>query len=201
VMGVEVVATEEVSWITPVGFQREKRAILERCLSGDHAAFEILVRENEGRVFGLLYSLTGNAEEARDLTQDTFIRVYRRLHLYDPQRPFMGWLFAVARNIYRDSMRRRKKTLSLEKLDEDGTLTLQDREVDAETAAIESESYSRVWEALQRLDPEQREILVLKDISDLSYADIAGILNVPEGTVASRVYYARRAIRNLLIEA
>lgn len=200
-MGAEVVTVERACGAPSSGIQQEERAILERCLSGDHTAFEYLVKENEGRVFGLLYSLTGNAEEARDLTQDTFIRIYRRLHLYDPQKSFRGWLFTIARNIYRDSVRRRKKTLSLEQLWEDGPFTPQDPEADVERSAIEKERCGLVWEALHRLNLEQREILILKDISDMSYAEIAGILNVPEGTVASRVFYARQALRKSITDA
>jgi len=168
--------------------------------SYDHSAFEQVVRQNEGCLFGFLYSLTGNADEARDLTQETFIRVYRRLHMYDPDRPFKNWLFTVARNLYRDSLRKRSRTVSLDKLAEDGFLSVRDPHADPERSAIERETRSCIWAALQQLDPDEREVLVLKDISGMNYTEIAGLMNIPAGTVASRIYYARRSLRLLLEE-
>lgn len=81
-------------------------ASLQQCLKGDHKAFEPIVLHFEHRVFGLLYALTGSVEDARDLTQDTFIRAWRRLDQYDPERAFAPWVLTIARNLYRDHMRR-----------------------------------------------------------------------------------------------
>jgi len=167
-------------------------------ISSDHNAFEQVVKQYEGCLFGFLYSLTGNADEARDLTQETFIRVYRRLPLYDPDRPFKNWLLTVARNLYRDSIRKRSRTVSLDKLAEEGFFSVRDPQSDPEQSAIERETRSNLWTALQQLDPDEREVLVLKDISEMNYSEIAGLMNIPAGTVASRIYYARRSLRVLL---
>lgn len=90
-------------------------APLQQCRKGDHRAFEQIVRHYEHRVFGLLYALTGSVEDARDLTQDTFIRAWRRLDQYDPERAFAPWVLTIARNLYRDHMRRAGKFSAVER--------------------------------------------------------------------------------------
>ena len=167
-------------------------------VSPDHEAFERVVKQYERSLFGFLYSLTGNPDEALDLAQETFIRVYRRLHLYDPDRPFKNWLFKVARNLYRDSFRKRRMTVSLDKLTEEGHLSVGDPQADTEKSTIDSETRSCIWTAMQMLDPDEREVLVLKDISGMKYSEISRLMNIPAGTVASRIYYARRSLRILL---
>jgi len=169
-------------------------------VSTDHEAFEKVVKQNERYLFSLLYSLTGNADEALDLTQETFIRVYRRLHLYDPDRPFKNWLLTIARNLYKDSLRKKRITVSLDKLTEEKSLFLRDPQADTERSTIEGETRSFIRVAMQMLNPEEREVLVLKDMSGMNYSEIARLLNIPAGTVASRVYYARRSLRILLEE-
>jgi len=167
-------------------------------VSPDHEAFEKVVKQSEGYLFGFLYSLTGNADEALDLTQETFIRVYRRLHLYDSDRPFKNWLLTIARNLYKDSLRKKRITVSLDKLTEEKSLLLRDLQADTERSTIERETRSFIRVAMQMLNPEEREVLVLKDMSGMIYSEIARLLNIPAGTVASRVYYARRSLRILL---
>ncbi|MFC1628619.1 RNA polymerase sigma factor [Gemmatimonadota bacterium] len=177
-----------------------EKILLQRCSQGEHEAYEPVVRHCEQRVFGLLYALTGSVEDARDLTQDTFIRAWRRLDRYDPEQAFLPWVFTIARNLYRDHMRRVKESRSLEIMLDDGSLTLSDHHASSDHHAITEERRALVWKALNRLDDDERELLVLKDISGLSYAELSQMMRIPKGTVASRVFYARDALRRLLPE-
>ena len=180
---------------------REKeRNFLQRCSQGEREAFEPIVRHCEQRVFGLLYAMTGSVEDARDLTQDTFIRAWHRLDRYDPDLAFMPWVLTIARNLYRDHMRRVKENHSLEVMLDEGSLTLSDHHTGTDHHAIREERRALVWKALNRLDDAARELLVLKDISGLSYAELSLMMRIPKGTVASRVFYARDALRRLLPE-
>jgi RNA polymerase sigma-70 factor (ECF subfamily) len=178
----------------------QERLLLQRCREGDSDAYEPIVRGHEQKVFGLLYSLTGSVEDARDLTQETFIRIWRTLDRYDPERPFAPWALMIARNLYRDHMRRRKPTGSVEAMQEEGSLTLTDPGAGTDHRAVENETRALIWTALNRLDTATRELLVLKDISGLGYDELSWMLGIPRGTVASRVFHARAALRRLLPE-
>ena len=111
-------------------------ASLQQCLKGDHKAFEPIVLHFEQRVFGLLYTLTGSVEDARDLTQDTFIRAWRRLDQYDPERAFAPWVLTIARNLYREHMRRAGKFSAVEVMLDEESHTLS--EYNAGTATTPS---------------------------------------------------------------
>jgi RNA polymerase sigma-70 factor (ECF subfamily) len=178
--------------------RERERDLLRRCRRGESDAYEPIVRHHEQKVFGLLYALTGSVEDARDLTQDTFIRAWRRINQYDPERPFAPWALMIARNLHHDQYRRTKKTLSVESMTEEGSLILSDEHADTERHAISEETRSRIWTALNRLDEAKREPLVLKDISELSYEELSWMMGIPRGTVASRVFHARQALRRLL---
>lgn len=186
--------------IAPEMNREREQELLQRCGRGDHEAFEPIVRHCEQRVFALLYALTGSVEDARDLTQDTFIRAWRRLDQYDPERAFAPWVLTIARNLYRDHMRRARETRSVEVMLDAGSLTLRDHGAGTDHHAIREETRTLIWNALNRLDDTARELLVLKDISGLSYAELSQMMRIPEGTVASRVFYARDALRRLLPE-
>lgn len=170
------------------------REAVERCLAGEKAAFEIVLQRYERKVFGLLYSLTSDPELARDLTQETFIRAWRKLDLFDPARSLPTWLFTIARNLLCDH-RRRHDPAVLRLGDQTGELALPDPGPAPDAALVDSGLRQLVREALARLPVRQREVLVLKDIQELDYAAVADILGVPRGTIASRVHHARQALR------
>jgi RNA polymerase sigma-70 factor (ECF subfamily) len=159
-----------------------ERQLLLKCRAGDWKSYEPIVRAYEGRVYGLALGLLRDPEDARDLAQDALVRAFQSLDLYDPDRPFLGWLLGICRNLCIDHLRRRRSNVRIDR------------------ASIVAETRSLVWQAMERLSDEHREVLVLKDLQELEYADIARILNIPQGTVASRVYYARRALRVALEE-
>ena len=177
--------------------RRTEQALLDRCRRGEGAAFEPIVREYEAPLVSLLYRISGDWEEARDLAQETFLKAWRRIYTYDPTRSFRNWLFAVARNLHRDLYRHRRTIPAHVAFASDRSGQLPDPQLSPEGALIVKERRERVWRALERLNPRDRQILVLKEIEDLRYTDIAHLLDIPEGTVASRIYHARRALKEV----
>lgn len=178
-----------------------ERALLRKCRAGDWDAYEAIVRAYEHRVYGMALGLVREPEDARDLTQDVFIRAFEALDLYDPDRPFLGWLLGICRNMCIDFIRRRRRYVRIDEEPDDGRkVQLPDPKAGTDSSLLRSQTRALIWEALGRLSDDHRVVLVLKDLQDLEYAEIARILNIPQGTVASRVYYARRALREILEE-
>ncbi len=188
-----MVSVHQVDCVAGGAVDLSDREAVSLCLEGETAAFEPLVKRYEQRVFGFLYTLIPDTELARDLTQDTFVRAWQMLHRFDPHRPLINWLLAIARNLMRDDRRRSRRILRpIEPVMSENIL------IDpgpAPDAGIENEDRRRVLgEALARLPAREREVIILKDLEALSYAEIAQILGIPTGTVASRVFSARRAL-------
>ena len=175
-----------------------ERELLKKCRAGDWEAYEPIVRAYEGRLYGLSLGLLHNPEDARDLVQDTFVRAFKSLELYDLDRPFLAWILSVCRNLCIDFLRRRRYSYSLDAERDGQPLQVPDPQERADRPTLDGETRSMIWEALGRLSDEHREVLVLKDMQELEYGEIAQILNIPQGTVASRVYYARRSLRETL---
>jgi RNA polymerase sigma-70 factor (ECF subfamily) len=145
-----------------------------------------------------MLAMTGDYDDARDLTQETFIRAYQRIRQFQIGRPLAPWLLAIARNQFRDDRRRRREHVRLDEQTTDQISAAPDQMSGGERRAMADSARRKVWEALGRMRAHEREILVLKDITELGYAEIAAILGIPRGTVASRVYNARRTLARLL---
>lgn len=183
-------------------------ALLRRCLAGDAAAWERLVEQNNRRIFNLCYRFTGSRDEAEDLTQEVFIRMYRTLSSYDVQRgAFTTWVTTVTRNLLVDHFRKRKMDRMTESLDagsgpEEEGLSLAEKLADGGVAPDRHvgrrETQELVQKALEKLSPELREAVILRDLQDMDYREIAQALNVPEGTVKSRINRGRTELARLL---
>lgn len=183
-------------------------ALLRRCLAGDAAAWERLVEQNNRRIFNLCYRFTGSRDEAEDLTQEVFIRMYRTLSSYDVQRgAFTTWVTTVTRNLLVDHFRKRKMDRMTDSLDagsgpEEEGLSLAEKLADGGVAPDRHvgrrETQELVQQALQKLSPELREAVILRDLQDMDYREIARALNVPEGTVKSRINRGRTELARLL---
>lgn len=183
----------------------EERTLLLRCRRGEGAAYAPLVHAYEARIQRLLHALVGDHEEARDLTQDTFVKAWRRLDRYDPDRPFLPWLSTIARRLGTEQLRtrsRRRRWL-VPSSSQTGRDTLIPEAVDPSTPdrqVAHRELGERLQNALDRLSPTLRETVVLKDVLELGYDEVAALQGIPRGTVASRVYHARRALAETLWE-
>ena len=185
---------------------REQEAqIVRRVLEGDVNAFEDLVTEHEKGVYAIAQRMTGNAEDAADMTQETFIKAYNSLSSFRGDSKFSVWLYRIATNVCLDFLRSRsrKPTVSLSVEDDDGEETQMD-------IADESQSPEQLLErgltrdavrrGLKSLSPEYRQILLLREIQGLSYEEIAEALALEVGTVKSRIFRARKRLCAFLLE-
>ncbi len=174
--------------------QRDAQCVAE-CLAGDDRAWEHLVQEHSRLVYALCYRFTGQAETARDLTQDVFIRVFRSLHAFDPQAGgFRTWLMRLTRNLLIDDYRKNKKHRVVDPL-EDKIAVLEQRsgiDSQADRTLRAREAADLLQAALSRLPPDQREAVILRDVQGMEYREIAGTLEIAEGTVKSRINRGRR---------
>lgn len=183
-------------------------SLVRRCLAGDAAAWEDLVHRYHRRIYNICFRFTGSATDADDLTQEVFIKMYRTLGSYDLERgAFMTWLTTVSRNLLVDHFRKRKQdrlTDSLEATarDSEDAPSIGERLPDAAPppdARVQSgETQQLVQRALQKLSPELREAVILRDLQDMDYKEIALALKVPEGTVKSRINRGRTELARLL---
>jgi RNA polymerase sigma-70 factor, ECF subfamily len=183
-------------------------ALVRRCVSGDAAAWQEIVQQYHRRIYNICYRFSGSAEDASDLAQEVFIKMYRTLSTYDTSRAsFMTWVTTVTRNLLVDHFRKGKYDRITDSLDaapasqEDGlTLAeqLEDKAASPESRVRSRETQKLVHEGLRRLSPELREAVILRDLQDLDYKDIAKVLNVPEGTVKSRINRGRTELARLL---
>ena len=175
--------------------------LVERCLSGDDAAWEQLVRLHTRRVYGLCYRFTGRDSEAQDLTQDVFLRVFRSLASFrSTEGSFTTWLARLTRNLLIDHYRRTRNervTDSIEEqlpgIEERHTVTAR-----PDSAVAGREASELLQGALAKLSPELRETIILRDLQDMEYREIAEVLSIPEGTVKSRLNRGRAELARLL---
>jgi RNA polymerase sigma-70 factor (ECF subfamily) len=177
-----------------------ERELIRKCKAGDTRFYEPLVRAYEPSGLRLAVAMMGNTEDAQDALQEAFIKTYDTLHRFDLRRPFGPWFFQILRNQCRDMLRSRKAKFRMEEVDE----LLEERPADAERGPerLHQRNSARtvLWKGLERIGPEHREVLVLKELEGFRYGEIAQILEIPEGTVASRLYHARNALREALLE-
>jgi RNA polymerase sigma-70 factor (ECF subfamily) len=166
-------------------------ALVERCRQGDDLAWEQLVRSCQGRVYALAYHYLGGVEQARDLTQEVFVRIYQQLGTYEGN-GFMAWLLHITRNLCIDQIRRRKARPPAEDLlAEDNEWAMPDTAPDPEQSWLRDGRKRLVYEALRHLNGPSREMILLKDIQGLQLKEIATMLGLPIGTVKSRSNRAR----------
>jgi RNA polymerase sigma-70 factor (ECF subfamily) len=164
--------------------------------AGDRQAFTLLVRRHQERVFRFVQRMLGDREEAMDLTQETFIRAYRGLPGWRPEARFGTWLFQIAHNATLDVLRRRAR-VEFVPLDagtpEEAAFDPRDTAPLPQDRLADRQRIGLLEHALRALPAEQREILLLRELEDMSYAEIAATLGINEGTVKSRLARARVA--------
>jgi RNA polymerase sigma-70 factor (ECF subfamily) len=158
-----------------------------------------LVRAYEPAGLRLALAMMGNLDDAQDALQMAFIKTYDTLPRFDLRRPFGPWFFQILRNQCRDMLRSRKAKFNVEALGERMDQHPADSEWSPERVRQRSAAKELLWRGLERIGAEHREILVLKELEGFRYAEIAQILEIPEGTVASRLYHARNALREALV--
>jgi len=179
----------------------QDQELVRRCLNGENPAWEGLVRAHSRKVYNLCYRFTGRIQDAEDLTQEVFIKVFQTLRSYDSaQGTFSTWLNRVARNHLVDHYRRTRKDRVTSSLDDDSTpLPELPSPRAAPTASVESRERRELLQmALDQMSPDLREAVVLRDLQDLDYQEIAQVLGVPQGTVKSRINRGRLELARVI---
>lgn len=184
--------------------EASESALIERWRGGEQRAFEELVARYEKRVYNLAYRMSGNADDASDLAQEAFVRVFTALPSFKGQSSFATWLYRIATNVCLDELRRRGRqpVLSLDQpvAMEEGPVARQT--VDPAAGPLDelerTELRAAVQDGISALQPEHRAVIILRDLQGLPYEEIAGVLACSLGTVKSRLNRARLALRERL---
>jgi RNA polymerase sigma-70 factor (ECF subfamily) len=169
----------------------EQAELLRRCRDGDELAWEELVRRHQARVHAIAYGYAGGEDEARDLCQEIFVRIFRRLDTCDDPEKFVPWMIRIARNAGIDHTRRRKARPPRQDVPAEEVRDLAAGGPGPEEALMQDRRKRLVMRALQRLSKINKEIILLKDIQGLPLDEIARTLDLPLGTVKSRSSRAR----------
>jgi RNA polymerase sigma-70 factor (ECF subfamily) len=165
-----------------------------RAQSGDRAAFGVLASQYLDRVYRVAYSVVRNHEDAADIAQETLVRAYRTLDRFDPDRPLFPWLYQIARNLGINRIQRvRKREASLPEFD-----VIEARERGPAESLLHESEAERVRRAIAELPEHHRRIIELCHFDDCSYNEMAEILDIPVGTVMSRLYHARKRLQKVL---
>ena len=177
-------------------------SLVSRCLRGDDTAWEELVRQHTRKVYALCYRFTGSGSEAQDLTQEVFLRGFRTLRTFrSAEGSFATWLARVTRNLLIDHYRRSRQERVTDSIEEQLPML---EEAGATAAArpdtvLAGREASEILQAtLQKLSPDLREAVILRDLQEMEYREIAGVLEIPEGTVKSRINRGRAELARLL---
>ena len=185
-------------------------AIVVKCLHGDSLAWTELVRAHHGRVYGMCYRFTNSTHDAEDLTQDIFLKVYGSLRAFDGTRGSLAvWVTTMTRNHLVDHYRRSRLQRASDSLDagwddtaeelgRSASFHLEDTRPGPHAAALQHELEREVQAALASVSPELREAVILRDLQDMDYKEIAMVLRVPEGTVKSRISRGRAELARIL---
>ena len=190
----------------PVSAVSDDAALVERARANDPGAFDELVERYKQRIYGTVYHMTSNHEDANDLAQETFIRAFKNLHRFKGDSSFYTWIYRIAVNTtinFLNSHRRRSKNhLSLDDVDarvqDDPDFIERTRGEGPASEVAANELMEQLNAAMQKLSADHRLVVTLYDIQGLSHAEIAKITNSSEGTVRSRLYYARLQLQQLL---
>jgi RNA polymerase sigma-70 factor (ECF subfamily) len=181
--------------------------LVRRCVAGDAAAWEEIVQTYNRRIYNICFRFAGSATDAEDLAQEVFIKMYRTLATYDSSKgAFVTWVTTITRNLLVDHFRKTKQDRITDSLDatsphEDAqplSEQIQDQSAPPDQHVRRREASEAIHAALSKLSPELREAVILRDLQDFDYREIATVLKVPEGTVKSRINRGRAELARLL---
>jgi RNA polymerase sigma-70 factor (ECF subfamily) len=178
--------------------EMDDQTLANACRTGDEAAWNALVERYGRRVYGIAYHFTLRKEDAEELSQEIFLKVFENLHRFDGQYAFGAWIVSLARNLCIDQYRRRKREKSFVHVSDESVMPLLPAGDDPARNALQKERTKLLFEAIAELPDELSEILILRDLDGLSYDEIAAALELPEGTVKSRLFRARAETAKLI---
>ena len=172
----------------------DEENLIAQAQKGNRNAFGTLVRSHYDGVIRVVYRMCGDVQLAEDAAQEAFLRAWLKLSTFQPRSPFRNWLYRIAINAALDALRHKPE----ETIEDEETITLTDPAPNPETAFIEKERAEALQQAVRALPEAARSVLVLREYGELSYQEIAGVLEIPVGTVMSRLNYARNRLRETL---
>ena len=182
-------------------------SLVQRAKNGELPAFDSLILRYRQRLYAVIYNMTMNAEDAADLTQETFVKAFRSLAKFSEKSSFYTWLYRIGVNLTLTHLKRRKirKFFSFDQASEDGGMSKDLDAVSSTTAtsvkkALNNELHEKLNEALSKLSDKHRTIVVLFEIDGLGHKEIAKIMKCTEGTVRSRLFYAKQQLQSYLSE-
>ena len=173
-------------------------SLIAATLAGDSSAFGRLVQQYQDRLYNSLLRVLGSADDAADIVQDAFVQAYTKLESFRGGSQFYTWLYRIAFNLAMSHMRRHHKKTSLDEMKTLVGAEPTDGQPTVESGLIEQERAELIHDSLAELSFEHRQIIVLREIDGSSYEEIAEILDLPVGTVRSRLFRARLELRDLL---
>jgi RNA polymerase sigma-70 factor (ECF subfamily) len=172
--------------------------LVAQAARGRIPAFKELVERYQRRTYFFALGMVHNPDDAYDLSQEAFVRVHKHLKRFDPNFPFKVWLFHILSNLCKNHLRQRKTRENVVvSSDDERTLTIPDYR-DPETAMDKTETQAQVWKAIGQLPEKFREIIILSHFQEMPYDQMAQVLEIPRGSVMSRLYYARLKLREIL---
>jgi RNA polymerase sigma-70 factor (ECF subfamily) len=184
----------------------QEKILIQKCKNGDIHSFELLIESYQSKVFNIAYRMLGNAEDASDVAQEVFLKIFKSISTFKEEASLSTWIYRIATNVCLDEIRKRKKeniismnsTIQLE----DGELNIQMETTDPRPDEIleEKELRDEVKDAIGCLKDEHKIVIILRDINGFSYEDISNILNCPLGTIKSRINRARNSLKNILLK-
>ena len=179
----------------------DENLLIQKSQSGDIKSFEMLIETYQKKAFNIAYRMLGNLEDANDVTQEAFVKVYKSLGKFKGDSKFSTWLYSIVTNASIDYMRKNRKTdvVYLDKKEEDQMKIEVPDNINTPEHLFEKKEIKRViHDSINKLSKEHRTVIILRDIQGFSYDEIANILNCSEGTVKSRISRARGQLKNIL---
>lgn len=184
--------------------REEDAAMVKAVLGGDSTAYRGLVEKYQSRVYSMVYGMIRNREDARDLTQEAFVKAFNNLKSFRLEASFYTWLYRIAMNVTIDHTRKRKRREvagfeeDIANRDADGGID-EIHHQDSPSKALERKQlYKKIMDCLEKLPADQKQVILLRELEGLSYREISEVMGIPEGTVMSRLFYARKKMQKLL---
>lgn len=180
--------------------------LVRACLDGDATAYRGLVERYQGRIYNVIFGMVRNREDARDLTQDAFVKAYKNLKRFRFGSSFYTWICRIGMNVAIDHLRKQKVRKAQEFDDgvatkeQGGVISLAHHRDSPHKELERSRAHAQILAALDELPEQQRQVVVLREMEGMAYKEIAEVMDIPEGTVMSRLYYARKKLQEALSE-